>query len=123
MIQMLASTLVPVAPGRDVEIALDLVHLQVSKDSAAVRGTSDLGSPGPLGPFAAQGHDVVNVLFTKAFLLQVSPAGTSDDAALAVSAQLMYPLLIDPLCPARLVLVQPGACQDAIARGILHIDV
>lgn len=123
MVQVATWTAVSVASSRDVKVTLDFVQVQASIDSAAIRRASDSRCFGPFGTSLSKSHDIVNVLLAKTLLVKILPSSVGNDAAFAISSQLMYALLIHPLRPARLVLGQLGSGQDEIASSILDIDV
>lgn len=125
VIQVIPHLTVAVTPGRNVEIALDLVQIQTAIDPAAVRSAANPWSLCPLGPLLAQRNNVVDVLLSEALLLvaQILVARARVDPSLAVLAELVNPLCVDPLVEVGLVAVQPVRGHDAVARGVLHVDV
>lgn len=111
MIQMLPKLRVPVPAGRDVKIPLHLISLQTAINPtrfslpAHPRRLRELPAPLPLR------QHVVNVLFFLSLLCR--PA----------AVQPMHAFGVHPLLPVRRVPPQHIAGQDAIARGVLHVDV
>jgi len=111
MIQMLPKLHVPVPAGRDVKIPLHLISLQTAINPTRFslppqpRRLRELPSPFPLR------QHIVNVLF----LLSLPCRSTA--------MQSMHAFGVQPLLPVRRVPPQHIACQDAIARGVLHVDV
>lgn len=120
MVQVLALLHVAVAAGGNVEIALHLVQIQAAKHATAVRPALGPGRLCPLGALATEGNDVVDVLLAKALVV---PAGAGVDLALLVLAQLVHALGIHPLAPGGGLARQLAGRQDAIARGVLDVDV
>lgn len=112
MIQMLPKLHIPVPPRRDVEIALHLIPLQ-----AAINPTRPPLPPYPRrlrklpSPLPQRQH-VVHVLF----LLGLARRRTT-------AMQPMHALGVDPLLPVRGVAPQQIAGEDAVARGVLHVEV
>lgn len=131
MVQVLSKLHVPVAPGSDMEVTLHPVQVQATKDATAVTlAAAQLGRLGPLGPLATQAHNVVDVLLAEALLVLLllllgggHVALARDDAALLVPVQLVVALLVDPLRPHGGVAVQARGREDAVAGGVLDVDV
>ena len=123
MIQMLSKLHVPVAPSRDVEVALDLVKLEIAVDPAAV----DLLAPEPRGLaeaslLATERDDVVDMLLAEA-LIVVPVSLARDDGAVLVPPQAVHALVVHPLAPVGVVPVQLRGGQDAVAGSVLYVDV
>ena len=113
---------VTVTSGRDVEIALDLVQVQTAPDTATVRGgTPEAGGLTPAGLLLAEGDNVVYVLLAEAFL--VVPPRSRDGLPVAVHAELVDAFAIDPLVPSGGVLLEAGGGENAVAGGVLDVDV
>lgn len=114
---MLPKLHVPVAPRRDVKIPLHLIPLQAPINPTRLPlppypwRLRKLPSPLPLR------QHVVHVLF----LLNLARPAAAATAAAAV--QPMHALGVDPLLPVRGVAPQQVAGEDAVARGVLHVDV
>lgn len=123
VIQVLGEHLgVAVAARRDVEVALDPVQVQGAVDATAV-GLDAVAEAGRLGParrLAAHGDDVVDVRLAEALVV---PSDAGVDAALAVAAEAVEPLAIDPVPPGGGVLLQARGGEDAVPGGVLHVDV
>ncbi len=134
VVQMLAELGVAVAAGGDVEVALDLVEVEAAEDAAAVGDAADARGLVPLGPLAAGGDDVMDVLLAEALVVLLllallvvvvegAGAGAGDGAAVLVDAELVDAALVDPLLPGGGVLLEAGGGEDAVAGGVLHVDV
>lgn len=123
---MLAKFRVAVSSSGYVKVALDLVEVEGAVDATAVGGALEARRLAPLGALLAEGDNVVNVLLAKALVVAAGeggPALASVDAAVAVVAELVDALCVDPLGPEGAVAVQLGGGEDAVARGILDVDV
>lgn len=118
---MCAGLVITMAPRGDMEIALNLVQVQAAVDTAAVGlGAPEPGGLAPAGLPAAHGDDVVDVLFAEPLVV---PAGARDGAAVAVAAEAVDALGVDPLAPARGVLLEARGGEDAVAGRVLDVDV
>lgn len=110
MIQMLSKLLIPVAPRRDMKIPLHLIPFQTPINPTRLplpahpRRLAKLPPPLPLR------QHIVHVLF---LLHLQGPA----------AMQSMHVLGIHPLLPVRRIPPQHVACEDPIARCVLHVDV
>lgn len=123
---MLAKLHVAVAAGGNVKVALDLVEVERAVDAAAVGAATKTRGPAPFGALLAEGDNVVDVLLAKALLVvagDAQPALAGVDAAVGVVAELVDALGVDPLGPRGRVALQLGGGEDAIARGVLDVDV
>jgi hypothetical protein len=117
VIQMLGKEFdVAMAPGRDVKIALHLVPLQAAVDAARIRLAPDPRRPlEPAAVPAGLAQRLVHVL-----------VGVAVDLALVdrrrqrVLAAAAPPA---PLAPVGLVQLEGDAGQDAVAGGVLDVDV
>ncbi len=123
VVQVLGEHLgVAVAAGRDVEVALDSVEVEGAVDAAAVGAgaAAETRGPGPASLLAAHGDDVVDVGLAEAFIV---PPGARVGAAVAVVAELVDALAVDPVRPQRGVLLEPRGGEDAVAGGVLDVHV
>lgn len=123
MIQVLGKHLgVAVAARGDVEVALNPVQVQRAVDATAVGldAVPETGRLAEAARLAAHGDDVVDVGLAEALVV---PADAGVDAALAVAAEPVKPLAIDPIPPGGGVLLQTRGGEDAVPGGILHVDV
>jgi hypothetical protein len=121
VVQVLAVLVVSVAPSGNVKVSLHLVQIQTAVDAAAI-ATAAAPYPGrlaPLGPLLAERDNVVDVLLAETLVLV---AGARDDLAVGVTAELVHALGVHPLRPVGRVLLQAVGGQNAVARGILHVD-
>lgn len=119
---MFAKLGITVSTSSDVEISLHLVQVQAAVDATAITaGTPPHpGRLAPLGLLLSERDNVVYVLLAKALVVE---AGASDDLAVRVLAQLVYALVVDPLRPVGGVFLQPRGSEDAVAGGVLYVDV
>lgn len=124
VVKMLAKLHVTMTSSGNVKVALHLVEVQRAIDAAAVGVAADAGRLAPLGTLLSEGDNVVDVLFAEAlFVVDGLVALAGVDAALAVMAELVDALGVDPLRPLGGIAVQLGGGEDAVARGILDVDV
>lgn len=127
MVQMLAELGVAVSSRGDVEVALDLVEVEATEDTAGIGLAANAGGLVPAGLLAASSDDVVDVLLAEALVvglgLGAAVAGAGDGAAVLVDAELVDALGVDPLLPGGGVLLEAGGGEDAVPRGVLHVDV
>lgn len=119
MVQVFPKLHVSVASSSNVEIALDPIQIQAAKDAAAVAGPAELRRLRPLGSLPTQAHDVVDVLLPKAFLVALA----RDNLAVLVSVEPVVALDVDPLGPGGRVALELGGGEDAIAGGVLDVDM
>lgn len=119
MVQVFPKLHVPVTPGSDVEIALDPIQIHAPKDAAAVAGAAQPRRLGPLGPLSTQPHDVVDVLLAETLLVALA----RDDLAVLVPVEPVGSLYVDPLGPRGGVALELGGGEDAVAGGVLDVDV
>lgn len=119
---MFAKLGITVSTSSNVEISLHLVQVQAAVDATAITaGTPPHpGRLAPLGLLLSERDNVVYVLLTKALVVE---AGAGDDLAVRILAQLVYALVVDPLRPIGGVLLQPRGSEDAVAGGVLYVDV
>lgn len=113
MIQMLPELHIPMSPRRDMEVPLHLIPLQTTINPTTRSGHAPpqprrFLKP-PLLPPMTQHMPHMRIL-----LLLLSQI-------LALPLERVHPL--DPLPPVRGVLGQHVAGEDAVARGVLHVDV
>lgn len=107
---MFAKLHVSVTPRRDVEVSLDSVRVKAAVDTARVRHAPIPRSLGEL-PRLARAQIVVHVFLLVSLL------------SLAALKLVNLLVLLGPLLPARVVLGQRNASENAVARGVLDIDV
>ena len=125
MIQMLPKLHIPVPPRRNMKVPLHLIQLQAAINPAAIR----LLSPQPrrLPPprlALPQRHNIMNMLLPETLIMLPAniPLARNHPPVL-IPPQLMYPLAIHPLPPVRRLPLQLLGGQDAVARGVLDVDV
>ena len=124
VIQMLGHFSVPVASSSNVEIALHLVQVQASIDAAAVSLATQTRRLAPFRPLLAQSNNIVDVLLAEPLIVpKMLPSLARDDTALAVFAELVDSLCVNPLGPSRRVALQLRRREDSVASGILDVDV
>jgi len=118
MSQMLPKLHIPMAPRRDMKIPLHLIPLQTPINPTTIRLDPPshprrlLKLPPPL-PHLPQHMSHMRIL-----LLQILPPSL----ILPIPAPLHF-LRVHPHRPGRGVLAQHVPSEDAIARGVLHVDV
>lgn len=107
------------------EISLNLVQVQTAKDPAAIRATAaQPRSLPPLRPPPAQRDDVVDVLLAEALVVRGGrPPLAGDEPALLVPTEAVHAHAVDPLRPVGRVLGQHLGGEDAVAGGVLDVDV
>lgn len=114
---MLAAHLhVPMPSGRDVEIPLHLVPVNAPIDATRIAVPPDRRRALELPPPLGRAQVVMHVLLARVLdRLLLHPARARGARA--------RPTLRRPRVPARRVLLQQIPRQDAVARGVLHVDV
>jgi hypothetical protein len=66
----------------------------------------------------------VHVLLAKPFIVSYARVSFArDDSALRVPPKLVHALVVHPLRPVRRIELQHGRRQDAVAGGVLDVDV
>ena len=125
MVEMLAHVHISVTKSGDVEITLHLVQVQAAKYATTIGLSTGFRRLGPLGSLLTQGNDIVNVLLAKTFVIErfVQVSCARLDATLTIPSKLMHTLGIRPLRPNSRVVLQTSFGEDAIARGILDVDI
>lgn len=125
MIQVFPLAHVSVAPSRDVEITLHLVQVQTSKDATTIRLAPELRSLSPFRLFPAQRNNIMDVLLPKPFfsVAQLQPPLVRVDLAILIPPELVDALGVDPATPVGRVAMQALLGHDAVAGGVLDVDV
>ena len=125
MIQMLSHLTVAMTTGCDVEVTLHFVEIDTSVNAAAVRRAPDFRRLRPFGPLLRSRNNVVNVLLAEPFILvpKVLPPSARVDFSVAVPAQSVHALIVHPLGPGCVLASKSVGGKDAIACGILYVDV
>lgn len=111
MIQMVPKLHIPMPSRRDMEIPLDFIPLQAAKHPTRT-------APPPRGPLElllplSLAQDMANMRVALHLVLEQQ----------GVVLEQMHAAGADPVRPVRGVLAQQVAGQDAVARGVLHVDV
>lgn len=119
---------VAVSARREVEVALHLIQLERAVDATAVRRRTP--QPRRLPPLClaqTQRDDIVDVLLSETFVVldrrTASVPFPGNHAALGVAAQAVHALAVDPVRPEGGVALEPLGGVDAVARGVLDVDV
>lgn len=126
MVQVLSKLHISVATGSDVEVTLHLVQIQAAKDPARIAGRApQIWRLGPLGPLAADPHDIMNVLLSETLVMAMHghPTLAGDDPALLVPVEPVRALLVNPLAPGCGLALEPVSSEDTVAGGVLDVDV
>lgn len=124
VIQMDPRLLISMAPGRNVEITLDLVPLEAAKDAARV---DRIPPPEfrPLGELLLRAPDLPqHVADMHVLLLRLQPPAIllAERLVLADPLGPLEVALLHPQVPARVVLLQQVPREDAVARSVLDVD-
>jgi hypothetical protein len=124
VIQVFTGLPIAVPTSSDVKITLDLVEVETPVDATAVNRALDPGCLGPLSLPLAQRNNIVDMLLAETFVVaQILPPCASIQTALAIVAELMHALAVDPLRPAGAVFLQLRSGEDTVARSVLDVDV
>lgn len=109
---MLPKLRIPMPSRRDMKVTLHLIPLQTPINPTRLAPTSHPRRPRKLPPPLPLRQHIMNVLF----LLRL-------EQPLTAAMQPMHALGVDPLLPVRRIPPQHVARQDAVARGVLYVDV
>lgn len=125
MVKVLTLAHVSVAPRRNVEITLHLVQIQAAKNATTIRLPPKLRRLCPLGLLPTQRNNIVDMLLPKALLIipELQPTLVRVDLALAVPPELVDALGVHPLAPVGRIAMQTLLRHDAVASGVLDVDV
>lgn len=121
MVQMLPSLSITVAARSNVEIALNLIQIQTTIDTTTIR----LGAPKPRGLrptslLAPHSNNIMNMFLAKPLLM---PPRACNNTSLAIPSQSMHTFRINPMAPIRRVFLEARGGEDAVAGGVLDVDV